>query len=61
MPQKRIFVVAITDAEGEITERLVRADTPTKAMHHCISAHRPSAEEVARYMGAGKKIEDAAE
>lgn len=56
-----IFLLTYTDAEGVEHERLVRAAKPTAAMRHAVGVRRASTEDVARIVGAGAKIEEAAE
>ena len=56
-----IYLLTYTDAEGSETLRLVKAAKPTQAMGHAIGVRRAKPEDVARVLGAGGKVEDAAE
>ena len=58
---RTIFLLTCYDSEGAETERLVTAAKPTQAMRHAIGVRRAKPEDVARVLGAGGKVEDAAE
>ncbi len=59
MADTTIYLLTLTDAEGEETERLVTAEKPTQAMGHAIGVRRAKPEDVARVLGAGGKVEQA--
>lgn len=60
MSEKTIYLLTITDADGKESERLACASKPSQAMRHAIGVRRAKPEDVARVMGAGGKIEEAA-
>lgn len=61
MPDKTIYLCTFFDAEGKETERLVSADTRGAAVKHVAHFCVASAADVARVLGAGGRVEDAAE
>lgn len=54
-----IFLLTTFDAEGKETQRLVKAETRLKASHHALRTNLASADDVARVLGAGGKVEEA--
>ena len=61
MAKTALFLLTYTDAEGKEAERLVRAAKPTAVMRHAVGVRRATPEDAARIVGAGGKIEEAAE
>lgn len=59
--EKTIYLLVITDTDGQETERLVSAAKPTDAMRHALGVRRANPQDVARVLGAGGKVEQAAE
>jgi hypothetical protein len=61
MDESFIYLATCYDAAQKETERLIKATKPTKAMRTVVGVRRATPEDVARIIGAGGKIEDAAE
>ena len=61
MADKNIYLLTCYDAEQKETERLVSASKPTEAMRQAVGVKRASPADVARVLGAGGKVEQAAE
>lgn len=60
--ERTIFLITIFGygQNDPDTERLVNADTRGKALAHAAAVNKASAADVARVLGAGGKVEDAA-
>lgn len=58
--EKTLFLLTCFDADGKETERLVEAETRSKAAQHVLGVNKASAADVARVLGAGGKVEKAA-
>jgi len=56
-----IYLITQFDAEGEETERLVNAESRSKAAGHVVKLNKASPADVARVLGAGGKVEEAKE
>lgn len=56
-----IYLLTCFDAEGKESERLVEAETRAKATGHALKLNKASAGDVARVLGSGGKVEQAAE
>lgn len=56
-----IFLITQFDADSNETERLVKAETRSKAIAHAVKLNKASADDVARVMAAGGAVEDAKE
>jgi len=56
-----IYLVTHFDAESKETERLVSAESRSKAQNHVVRLNKASAADVARVMAAGGKVEEATE
>ena len=59
--EKTIFLLTCFDAEGKETERLVEATSRHAATGHAVKVNKASAADVARVLGAGGQVEQAAE
>lgn len=59
--EQAIYLITQFDAESVETERLVSAESRSKALGHCVRLNKASAAEVARVMAAGGTVEDAQE
>lgn len=59
--EKTLYLLTCFDTKGDETERLVEADSRNKAMSHVAKLNKASAADVARVLGAGGKVEQAAE
>ena len=56
-----IYLITQFDAQGKETERLVNADSRSKATAHAVKLNKASAADVARVMAAGGEVEEAQE
>ena len=56
-----IYLLTTFDADGKEAERLVNAPTRSKAVQHAVRVNLASAQDVARVLGTGGKVEEAQE
>lgn len=56
-----IFLLTCFDAEGKESERLVKAESRSKATAHALKVNKASADDVARVLGAGGAMEECKE
>ena len=56
-----IYLLTVFDAKGEETERLVNADSRSKATGHVVRLNKASAADVARVMANGGEVEECKE
>ena len=63
MPKAESAIYLITEfpASGDENERLVSAESRTKAIGHCVRLNKASAADVARVMAAGGQVEECKE
>ena len=59
--ERTIYLLTTFDAAGKEAERLVEAETRHAAQNHALRINKASASDVARVLGAGGKVEAAAE
>ena len=59
--EKVIYLLTCFDAESKETERLVEAESRAAGLAHVAKLNKASPQDVARVLGAGGRIEEAAE
>ena len=57
MNDNAIYLLTTFDAQGKEAERLVAAESRSKASQHAVRVNLATAADVARVLGAGGKVE----